>query len=50
MMRIETAIKRLQKEFERAQNDEIIRDPVAYALYYTWRAADASQIKEAKKQ
>ena len=50
MMRLETAIKRLQKEFERAHNDEIIRDPVTYALYYTCRAADASQVKEVKKQ
>ena len=39
-MKIETAVKRLQEEYERAKNLEFVRDPVAYALYQVWKEAD----------
>ena len=32
-MQIETAVKKLRAEYERAVNLEFVRDPVAYALY-----------------
>ena len=39
-MKIETAVKRLQEEYEKAKNLEFVRDPVAYALYQVWKEAD----------
>lgn len=39
-MRIETAISKLIKEYERAKNLEFVRNPVAYALYQVWKMAD----------
>lgn len=40
MMRLETAIKLLQKYYEIAKNNDWIRDKVAWALYQTWKDAD----------
>ena len=42
-MRIDTAIKLLQKEYERAKKLEFVRDPVAYALYQVWRQAEKGE-------
>lgn len=39
-MKIETAIKKLQEEYERASKLEFVRDPVAYALYQVWKQAN----------
>lgn len=39
-MRIDTAIKLLKEEYERARKLEWVRDPVAYALYQIWKQAD----------
>lgn len=39
-MKIDTAIKQLKEEYERARNLEFVRDPVAYALYQVWKKAD----------
>lgn len=39
-MKIDTAIKLLQEEYERAKKLEFVRDPVAYALYQVWKKAD----------
>lgn len=39
-MKIDTAMKRLEKEYERAKNLEFVRNPVAYALYQVWKEAD----------
>ena len=41
-MKIETAIKNLQTEYERAANLEFVRDPVAYALYQVWKKSNRS--------
>lgn len=48
-MRLETAIKRLRTIYESAKKNEEIMDPVAYALYYTWRYAEETRAKEARK-
>lgn len=39
-MRIETAVKKVQEEYERAVQLEFVRDPVAYALYQVWKEAN----------
>lgn len=39
-MDIETAIKKLREEYERARNLEYIRNPLAYALFQVWKLAD----------
>ena len=39
-MKIETAINKIQKEYEIAKNLEFIRNPMAYALYQVWKEAD----------
>jgi hypothetical protein len=39
-MDIETAIKKLRAEYERAKNLEFVRNPLAYALFQVWKLAD----------
>ena len=39
-MDIEAAINKLRAEYERAQNFEFVRNPLAYALYQVWKLAD----------
>lgn len=34
------AMKMLQEKYERAKNDQHVRDPLAYALFYTWNEID----------
>lgn len=41
MIRLETAIKLLTEEYEKAKKLEHIHNPIAYALYQVWREADA---------
>lgn len=41
-MRIETAIKKVKEEYDRAVNLEFVRDPIAYALFQVWKEADRS--------
>ena len=33
---LEYAIKILKKNYERAKKLEYVRDPISWALYYTW--------------
>ena len=40
MMRLETAIKLLTEEYEKAKKLEHIHNPIAYALYQVWKEAD----------
>ena len=42
-MKIETAVKRLQEEYEKAKSLEFVRDPVAYAIYQVWKMAYAGK-------
>lgn len=48
-MKIETAVKRLQEEYEKAKSLEFVLDPVAYALYQVWKMADACRAKMDKE-
>lgn len=34
------AVELLHKEYGRAKKNPVVRNPVAYALYQTWKAAD----------
>lgn len=40
MMRLETAIKLLTEEYEKAKGLKHIYNPIAYALYQVWKEAD----------
>lgn len=33
-------VRQLHKEYEKAQRQPFVRDPLAYALYQVWKAAD----------
>lgn len=46
-MRLQTALKKAEKEYLRLKNDPKIRKPVARALYNAWRWADSYE-KERK--
>ena len=39
-MDLQTAIKLLEKEYERAKKLEFVHNPCAYALYQVWKIAD----------
>lgn len=39
-MKIETAIKFLKAEYEKARLLKFVNNPTAYALYKVWRMAD----------
>ena len=39
-MNLEQAIKLLESEYERAKRLEWVRNPIAYALYRTWRTVE----------
>ena len=39
-MKLQTAIKRLEVEYEKAKRLERVYNPLAYALYQVWRMAD----------
>lgn len=38
------AVERLNEEYKKATQLSFVRDPLAYALHKTWRAADAKNI------
>ena len=40
------AINMLMEEFEKAAKKDLVRDPVAYALYQVWKKADAEGRKK----
>ena len=42
--RILKVIKRFKEEFAAAKERTMIHDPVAYALYQTWKAADEARL------
>ena len=37
---LEKAIKILKVEYERAKENPVVRDPIAWALYQTWRRSE----------
>lgn len=40
-MRLQTAIKLLETEYEKAKKLEWVHNPLAYALYQVWKKADS---------
>lgn len=49
-MRIQTAINKLNAFYVDAKNNDYIRKPVSWALYHTWKWADAyEQPREIKR-
>ena len=42
-MTIEKAIRLLCREYEMAKNLEMVKNPVAYALYKVWKQADGER-------
>ena len=45
-MSIETAIKLLEQEFDKAKKMDFVRNPIAYALYQVWKLADTEEHHE----
>ena len=45
MMTLDRAIELLKQNYDRAINNPTVRNPVAWALYKTWRAADSKEKK-----
>ena len=39
-MSLETAIKHLETEYEKAKRLDFVINPIAYALYQVWKMAD----------
>lgn len=37
---LEGVVKLLCREYEKAKQSPVVRDPLAYALYQTWKAVD----------
>lgn len=42
-MTLQTAIKLLEKEYERAKTLKFVRKPLAYALFKVWKMADSKE-------
>ena len=49
-MTLEEAVEMLETEYERAKNLEYVINPLAWALYHTWRKADRDYKKGGKKK
>ena len=45
-MTLEDAIKLLKKDYERAQSMEYVKNPIAWALYQTWKEADKIRFRK----
>ena len=43
---LKVAIKKLRRKYEEAKTDDSIRDPLAYALYHTWREISEAHNKK----
>lgn len=37
------AVNLLHKEYEKAKQNPIVHDPLAYALYHTWKTVDGDK-------
>lgn len=49
MVELETAIKILRRKYAEAKKSVNIYDPLAYALYYTWREVEETRLKKEKR-
>lgn len=45
--RFEKVVRRLEKEYEKAQKLEFVQNPLAYALYKVWKMVDRGEIQDA---
>lgn len=48
-MTLAKAIRVLTHEYEKAKKLEFVRNPIAYALYQTWRMADREGVEYEQK-
>lgn len=50
MDELEKAIAEVRRQYEVAKSSEMVKNPIGYALYYTWKENDqkwrAKQLKE----
>lgn len=44
-MDLDKAIELLKSEYERAKKLEFVKNPLAYALYHTWKKVDNARQK-----
>lgn len=47
-MTFDEAVEQLRIEYEKAKKNKHIKNPIAYALYHTWRMADSKKERERK--
>lgn len=47
---LEGAVEVLRRNVERAKGNPTIRDPVCWALYHTWRQADAEKDRKEREK
>lgn len=45
-MTFDEAVEQLRKEYEHAKKLKHVKNPIAYALYHTWRVADSKKERE----
>lgn len=45
-MTLRQAVNMLEKEYDKAQTIDFVRNPLAYALYQVWKEADRQPPKE----
>ena len=45
-MSFDEAVEQLRIEYEKAKKNKHIKNPIAYALYHTWRMADSKKERE----
>ena len=43
------AVDRFLKNYDKALKNPIVRNPISYALYHTWRYYDAKRRKERER-
>lgn len=48
-MTIDDAVELLKANYERAKAMQFVRNPLAWALYYTWRECDTRAIERSKR-
>ena len=48
-MKFETAIKLLKEHYERAKKLEYVHNPVAFALYQTWKEVDSMKYEKQRE-
>lgn len=49
-MTLEEAVEALKRNYTRGKGNPTIRDPVCWALYHTWRQADAEKDRKEREK